>query len=159
MIKYKTILIISAIAVVVFGFAFYAYTLQQKTIDDKSPEIFENLIKPYCEELKAGNREEAYEKFTSRKYRSKHSLENFIKAQNDNAEYYGELDSMSLTSGIFVYTKDLERNWVYRGTINYYAAKMETKFTVDVIQEDSVYKISSTYPSQLTIRASAPQIF
>ncbi len=158
-ISYKSVLLISGIVAIVLFFSIWAFRLQKETDDVTSPVVYDTLILPYSQAISDANYQYAYDEFTTEKYKLKHSFEEFKLAQLENRKYFGSLDSMRLTSGIFVFSKDIDRLWVYRGTISYFAEKKDTKFAVDVVKVDGKFKISQTYPSQLTIRASAPQIF
>lgn len=157
--KFKLTLLIIAIISIVLFFSIYAFILQKKTNETIAPEVYSTLILPYSKAIAAKDYETAYKLYTCEKYKNKHKFDDYLKAQKANSEYFGQLDSMNLTSGVFVFLKDLERKWVYRGTINYYTNKTDTKFSVDVVKENGKFKISRTYPSQMTIRASAPMIF
>ncbi len=159
-IKWFIIVILSVVSLQLFV-SFQAFKLQKETIDVVSPDVYTNLLKPYSIALKNKEFEKAYTEFTTNNYKEKHSYEDFLQAQEDNIKHFGNIDSIGLTSGIFVFMKDLERKWVYRGTANYYTDKLIMQFAIDVVKDttNNVYKISRTYPSQVTIRASAPMIF
>lgn len=157
--KIKLTLLITGIVAIVLFFSIWAFLLQKETDDITAPEIYESLVLPYSKAIISGDLDFAYNVFTTKKYKAKHSLKEFKDAQKANVEFYGKLDSMNLTTGIFVFSKDIDRLWVYRGTINYFARKQPTKFSIDAVKEDGKFRISQTYPSQLTIRASSPQIF
>lgn len=157
--KYMSTLIIIGVIGVITFFSGYAYILQRRIDHELSPKIYSTLFLPYSIAIREGRLEDAYRDFTTDKYKLKHSYEEFKKVQLENKEYYGKLDSMNLTTGIFVYLKDLDRQWVYRGTVNYFTSSKDTKFSADVVEENGKFKLSRTYPSQMTIRASAPLIF
>jgi len=158
--KYIIIAISALIAIQLFV-SYKAYQLQKENIDEVAPAVYSTLLLPYSNALKYKDFEKAYKDFTTEGYKSKHNYEEFLKAQAENSIHFGNFDSISITSGIFVFMKDLERKWVYRGTANYHTNDMIMQFAVDVVKDtiSNSYKISRTYPSQVTIRASAPMIF
>lgn len=139
--------------------AVFAFIVQKQSDESVSPQIFSSLIVDYSKNISELNYKEAYDSYTSTNYKRRNNFEKYEKAQKMNFDYFGKLDSMRLTSGVFFLVKNNEKEWVYRGTISYFAQKKDTRFTIDVVKENGRYKISRSYPSQMTIRASADQIF
>lgn len=157
--KLKTKLLIAAIVVFVISVSIGSFYVTLNTSNEIAPQVMTQVIKPYAELIAKGDYETAYNNYTTKKYRLKTSLEKYIEVQKQNKEYFGKLISMGLASGIFLYERDMDKLWVYRGTVTYNADKLPYKFTVDIIKEDGAFKINQTYPSQMNIRASAPMIF
>lgn len=155
----QSLLIIITILIIVFIASYFSFVSQTKLNKEISPKIFNELIKPYSELIKNQNYERAYNEMTTTSYKEKHSLQDYLQAQKRNYDYFGNLLEMRLTSGIFVKMPDKENKWIYRGTIDYIASKKSIKFTIDVALVKGVFKIVRTYPSQITIRNSAPMIF
>ena len=82
--------------------SYYSYISFRKLNEDISPKIFNELIKPYSRLIIDGDYQNVYENYTAHSYKSKHSFNEYISAQINNKNYFGELLEMSLTSGIFI---------------------------------------------------------
>lgn len=155
---YKLLIALIA-SIFVLGISYLSFRTQTEMNEKIAPEILNNLILPYSELLKQERYQEAYEKLTSTSYKKKHSLYEYLSAQEKNKEYFGNLISMELTSGIFIKMSDKDNKWIYRGTIDYNASKIKTKFTLDAVIENGKFKIARTYPSQISLGNPKPMIF
>ena len=154
----SNIIIISVLSTVVI-LGVWGYFSQKNTNEELLPKIMQDVILPYQKHLKNDNYEKAYNEFTSKGYRQKHSMKEFFTAQNKNTDRYGELDSIKPISGIVIREKPMEGPWKYFLTLGYYGKKDSQKIIMEFITKDKAFVINNSYISTVTIKNKKPMIY
>lgn len=153
--KYIVWIVISVI-IIMSGAAFF---IQSGTSNKVSPIIIDKLITPYVKLINVGNFEEAYFQYTSVDYRAKFTLSQYIKAQEQNLEKYGELLELKPVSGVFLKEATQGNKIVFKATFAYIGSKSSQRIVVDAIQEDDTFKLFNTYNSYVSIGGLLPVIY
>lgn len=157
--RLKYTLIISSITAFVFFMGYLSFKIQSDKNKELGPIINHDFIAKYSNAITSGDLQFAYDSLTSKSYKSRHSLKDFLTAQDRNKAYFGKVSKIKFTSGIIKLFQDADGAWVQRFTVDYVAEKKTAQFSVDVIQESGIYKMSRSYPGQLTIRSGSSMIF
>jgi len=154
----KTVLVIllfvGIISLVVYGF--YKQVLIRSEI---FPVIMKDLINPYIGLIAGERYEDAYSKYTSKNFKTKYSLKEYIEAQKKNREKYGILQKTESNIGTFDEVTEIGTRTFYNGILKYTGSKDFTYIAVDIIREEETYKFDRIYEHSVVMNMNSEKIF
>lgn len=170
--KKFNIIILTIISITIFS-GIFVFIKNKASTAQNVPDIEDKLLIPYRKALADKKYEFAYKQFTSQRYKSEYSYEEFLDSQLQNFATFGSLISIKPASGMFVKESlksnpwDVSsQNWLYKGTLVYTGSNKneEGKYItagilMEIIVEEGEYKIYDSYNSFVTIGGIKPQIF
>jgi hypothetical protein len=136
-----------------------AYIKQTNTNNTVNPRVIEELINPYEKLIKQADYETAYNEFTSKEYKSKYTLAQYLRAQDSNRTVFGNLELLKPVSGVFLKETVQDNKIIFKATFGYVGEKSTQRIIIDAIQENGKFKLYNTYNSYVSIGGLLPVIY
>ncbi len=152
------ILLITGIVLVTGIMGVIGYFQTKDLQNNTTPQLVEDLFKPYAECISNENYKDAYNIFLSESYKSKFDFDQYMEYQKLNRDKYGKLVSLEPLSGIFI-TEKSKGKWIYKGTLIYKGELSSQRITASIEIEEGKYKFFRTYPSTVTMRDNIPLVY
>ncbi len=148
------LLLIAVVGLVAYGI--YHKIAVQRTV---YPRVMKELLVPYCALLSAGSDEEAYRKFTSRDFREKYSLEEYVASQEKNREEFGDVRTIKPNVESLDPVTEIGRRSFYYALYRYSGTKNFTYIAIDIVEEDGTFKIDRTYEHSIPLDMNRERVF
>ncbi|NCO05222.1 MAG: hypothetical protein GW939_03695 [Candidatus Magasanikbacteria bacterium] len=145
--------------VIIVPFAIYAFWHQVKNNSTELDQVKQQIIEPYRNALQQEQWEFSYQSFTTKDYRERVSLEEFIKAQQENKEAFGTVKNIYTNVDILNELSDPSSGTFYRVTVTYEASKDNKLVVLELKKEQGKFKIDRTYLAIVGADLLQEQIF
>lgn len=148
------VLMIVMVGLVVYGL--YRKVSVQRTV---YPRVMKDLLVPYCALLAGGGYEEAYGRYTSKDFRKRYSLREYVAAQEKNREEYGDVRTIKPNVESLDPVTEIGRRSFYYALYRYTGTKNFTYIAIDIVEEDGAFKIDRTYEHSIPLDMNRERLY